>query len=272
MAVQTDALGRRWVQVEVEVPVSAEVVWRAIATGSGISAWFVPTTFECDDNGKPSRICSNFGPGMESVATVTDWDPPRRFNTTSADLGPDAPHVDTDWIVNPQTSASCVVGVTHAVQAETDAWDRSLESWEKGWPDFFRLLRLYLTHFADLPGAAFQLMGGSQEPTSAAWAAFTSSLGLSSVAVGDRVHVASGVPELGGTVERAAEESYAEEMILLLDQPDRGFAHLFAMAMGGSVLLSLRIHFFGENAASSVTRDKPRWQAWMSEHFPSPGR
>jgi hypothetical protein len=35
--------GRRWVQVEVEVPGTPEEVWQAIATGPGISSWFVPT-------------------------------------------------------------------------------------------------------------------------------------------------------------------------------------------------------------------------------------
>ena len=42
MSVQHDASGRRWVQVEVEVPGTPEEVWRAIATGPGVSSWFVP--------------------------------------------------------------------------------------------------------------------------------------------------------------------------------------------------------------------------------------
>jgi hypothetical protein len=36
-------------------------------------------------------ITAHFGPGMESAATVTAWDPPRSFVAESADLGPDAP-------------------------------------------------------------------------------------------------------------------------------------------------------------------------------------
>ena len=46
MSVQRDASGRRMVQAEVEVPGTPEEVWRAIATGPGISSWFVPTEIE----------------------------------------------------------------------------------------------------------------------------------------------------------------------------------------------------------------------------------
>ena len=43
-----------------------------------------------------------------------------------------------------------------ALFASGDDWDDQLASWESGWPDFFRILRLYLTHFRGQRGAAFQ--------------------------------------------------------------------------------------------------------------------
>ena len=46
MSVKKEDSGRRSIQVEVEVPGSPEEVWQAIATGPGISSWFVPTEFE----------------------------------------------------------------------------------------------------------------------------------------------------------------------------------------------------------------------------------
>jgi len=78
MSVKRESSGRRWVQVEVEVPGTPEEVWQAIATGPGISSWFVPTEFE-ERDGKPVAVTLNFGPGMESRSTVTAWDPPRKF-------------------------------------------------------------------------------------------------------------------------------------------------------------------------------------------------
>ena len=46
MSVKKEASGRRSIQVEVEVPGTPEEVWQAIATGPGISSWFVPTRSE----------------------------------------------------------------------------------------------------------------------------------------------------------------------------------------------------------------------------------
>ena len=70
MSVKKEASGRRSVQVEVEVPGTPEEVWQAIATGPGISSWFVPAEFE-ERDGKPVAVTLNFGPGMESRSAVT---------------------------------------------------------------------------------------------------------------------------------------------------------------------------------------------------------
>ncbi len=43
MSVKKDPSGKRWVQAEVEIPGTPEQVWEAIATGPGVSSWFVPT-------------------------------------------------------------------------------------------------------------------------------------------------------------------------------------------------------------------------------------
>ena len=77
MSVKKEASGRRSVQVEVEVPGTPEEVWQAIATGPGISSWFVPTEFE-ERDGKPVAVKVNIVPGMEFRSPVTAWEPPRR--------------------------------------------------------------------------------------------------------------------------------------------------------------------------------------------------
>ena len=47
-------------QVEFEVAGTPEEVWQAIATGPGISSWFVPTEIE-ERDGKPVAVKVNFG-------------------------------------------------------------------------------------------------------------------------------------------------------------------------------------------------------------------
>ena len=183
MSVKKEASGRRSVQVEVEVPGTPEQVWQAIATGPGVSSWFVPTESEERVGG---AVIAHFGPGMDSTATVTAWDPPRRFAAESPDLGPNAPTLATEWVVEARSGGTCVVRVVHSLFASTDDWDDQLESIESGWPAFFRILRLYLTQFRGERCSTFQLMGVAPEPVSKAWGALTASLGLGGATLGQR--------------------------------------------------------------------------------------
>lgn len=270
MPVKKDESGRRYVQVEVEVPGTPEQVWEAIATGPGISSWFVPTTVERDASGKPERFLSSFGPGMDSVAKVTSWDPPHKLTAESEDDGSGAPPIATEWIVEARGGGTCVVRVVHSLFASTDEWDQQLEGALDGWPSFFRLLRLYLAHFPGQPSAAFQLTGWAPEPKDTAWAALMGSLGLAASAAGKHAKANATVPPLAGAVERVGEKDWPEELILRLEQPTPGIAHFFAMPMGGQVLLSTRIYLYGAQSGAAVKRDEPLWQAWMSKHFPAP--
>src|SRR5262245_44239017 len=144
MSVKKEPSGRRSVQVEVEVPGTPEEVWQAIATGPGISSWFVPTEFE-EQDGKPVAVKMNFGPGMESRAVLTAWDPPRMFAAESGGWTPAMPSIATQWSVEARAGGFCLVRVVNSLFASTDDWDGQLEGTESGWPGFFRTLRIYLT-------------------------------------------------------------------------------------------------------------------------------
>src|SRR5262245_34503105 len=76
MPVRKDENGQRWVEAQAEVPGTPEQVWAAIATGKGISAWFVPTTVEEREGG--TSVCS-YGPGMDVPVKITRWNPPQSF-------------------------------------------------------------------------------------------------------------------------------------------------------------------------------------------------
>src|SRR5262245_1433947 len=153
MSVKKEASGRRSVQVEVEVPGTPEEVWQAIATGPGISSWFVPTRSEERQGGE---IVSNFGPGMDCPATITVWEAPRRFVAEATMGPPGSPTMATEWTVEARAGGKCVVRVVHSLFASTDDWDGQLEGTEFGWPGFFRILRLYLTHFRGQRSALMQ--------------------------------------------------------------------------------------------------------------------
>jgi uncharacterized protein YndB with AHSA1/START domain len=265
VSVKKDASGRRWVQAEVEVPGTPEEVWEAIATGPGVSSWFVPTELRED-----GAVVSHFGPGMDVVATQTAYDPPHRF-AAEAEMGPGAPRMATEWIVEARGGGTCVVRVVHSLFASTDDWDDQLESIEAGWPDYFRILRLYLTHFRGLSCSGIQLMGMAPEPASRAWERLIGPLGLEGAAPGQRRSASPGTPPLAGLVEQTGAAGHPHQLLLRLDEPAPGLAHLFALAMGGQVVLSARFYFYGEPAPAVVARDEPRWLAWMQERFPIDG-
>src|SRR5512139_2632832 len=146
MSVKKEPSGRRSVQVEVEVPGTPEEVWQAIATGPGISSWFVPAEFE-ERDGKPVAVSLNFGPGMVSTSTVTTWEPPRKWATRSDGWVRGMPPLANEWSVEARGGGLCIVRIVQSLFASTDDWDNQLEGAESGWPGFLRTLRIYLTHF-----------------------------------------------------------------------------------------------------------------------------
>lgn len=262
MPVKKDPDGRRSVQAEVEVPGTPEEVWAAIATGSGISSWFVPTTVEEHEGGAAN---SNFGPGMESLATIRTWEPPHRFVADTTE-GPGT--VATEWIVEARAGGKCVVRVVHSWFADTDDWDDQFVGHTHGWQSFFRILRLYLAHFSGQPCTSFQLLGTSATSLTESWATLMQSLGWTPTAPGRQLRTAEGPPPLTGTIEQLGAEAHPE-LLLRLDAPAPGLAHLFAMPLGRTVLLSIRLFLYGDQAAQVAAQHEPAWGEWLAGQFPS---
>src|SRR5439155_990358 len=175
MSVKKEASGRRSVQVEVEVPGTPEEVWQAIATGPGISSWFVPTEF--------------------------------------------------------------------------------------GWPGFFRTLRIYLTHFRGQRSAIMQFVAPVAGTEAEAWETLTAALRLKGLSVGQRWTAPAGVPALSGVAEYITQSPY--DALLRLDKPGPGVAALGAFNFGGQSMVALIVYLYGGQAAGTVAREKPLWQAWI---------
>jgi uncharacterized protein YndB with AHSA1/START domain len=266
MPVKKDASGRRSVEVETEVPGTPEEVWQAIATGRGISAWFVPTRLEEREGG---AIVLSFGPGMEAEAVVTAWDPPRRFvGETKEHMGPGSPTVADEWTVEARSGGTCRVRVVHSWFASTDDWDNQFESVEKGWPAFFRILKIYLAHFRGQPSDVIPLLAMSSDSKSAVWDRSLGSLGLARLAEGQRVETPHGAPRLAGIVDRVVDK---EELFIRLEEPSTGVLHLLVVQMGDQGCLSLRLYLYGAQAQAVAAREAPAWQAWINKLLPPVG-
>jgi uncharacterized protein YndB with AHSA1/START domain len=266
MSVKIEASGRRSVQVEVEVPGTPEEVWQAIATGPGVSSWFVPTEFE-ESDGRPVAVKSSFGPGMEPRAVVTAWNPPRMFAAQGESWG-GTPPIATEWYVEARTGGMCVVRVVHSLFASTDDWDNQLESAGLGWPGFFRTLRIYLTHFRGQRSAIMQFVAQVAGTEAEAWETLTTALSLKGVNVGQRWTAPAETPAVSGVAEYVSQSPY--DLLLRLDEPSPGVAALGAFNVGGQTLAALNFYLYGDHAAATVARETPLWQAWIQERFPMP--
>jgi uncharacterized protein YndB with AHSA1/START domain len=267
MSVQADA-GRRFTQIEIEVPGTPEEVWQAIATGPGISSWFVPTQIE-QQGGKPVAVTASFGPGMEVSSRVTTWDPPRRFTSESDGFpGTDSPPLAVEWNVEARAGGVCTVRIVHSLFASTDDWDDQLEAGAAAWPAFLRTLRIYLTHFRGQRSALMQLVVPVACTEDETWDTLTSALGVKGLSAGQHWTTPAGVPSLSGAVEYLTQDPY--DALMRLDQP-AGICALGAFtAPGGPSMAAMNFYLYGDQAAETVARETPRWEHWLRGRFPMP--
>lgn len=257
--------GRRFIAVETEVPGTPEEVWQAIATGPGITAWFVPTQLE--ERAKGS-IDMAFGPGMDSHAEIQEWEPPRRFLAQNSEgMGPGSPAMATEWTIEANAGGQCRVRVVHSWFADTDDWDKQFESVEKGWPSFFRVLQRYMAKFRGQKCTQVQLMAFTAGPKEKVWAELTQPFGLAGATVGQAAKSSGDAPRLAAVVETAGPK---DEFILGLEQPAPGTAHLTVSAMGGQVYVYVCLYLYGDAGRAVAEREEPVWREWIDRLFPAP--
>lgn len=266
MPVKKDAPGHRSVEMEFELPGTPEQVWQAIATGPGISSWLFPTDVEEREGG---AVAFHIGPGMESSGRVTAWQPPKRFAYEEPGWSGDAPPLGTEFIIEAQSGGVCKVRLVHSLFTSDESWDDQLDGFESGWPGFFNVLRLYLTHFPGQRSAVFRPMGHDQGSLAQAWEALLDALRLSGAAVGERREaLVDGGPSLAGRIERIEQLSQQCELTLVLDAPSTGIALIGAFIWEKQVQVALSVYFYGDDAAAVAAREQPRWEAWVAQRFP----
>jgi uncharacterized protein YndB with AHSA1/START domain len=266
MSVKKEPSGRRSVQVEVEVPGTPEEVWQAIASGPGISSWFVPTKSEERQGGE---VVSNFGPGMDVTATITAWEALKRFVAESEMGPPGSPKVATEWTIEARAGGKCLVRVVHSLFATTDDWDNQLDGLEQGWPAIFRILRRYLESFKGMECSAMQFVNFSGDAASKAWEKLGGELGLLKLAEGQRWSTPNAFPRMTGV--SMGQGMTATTVLLGLDTPNApGSAYIGIFPCGGMAMAYMAIYLYGPNAKAAVQRDEPIWQKWMDERFQMP--
>lgn len=265
MPIKKDGTGKRWVEMEVLVPGTPEQVWQAMATGPGNTAWFTRTTIEERVGGK---LSFNFGPEMSSAGEINLWEPPHRFGYTEYEWGEKAPPIATEITITSRSGDQCLVRMVHSLFASSDEWDDQVESFEGGWPGFFAVLRLYLSHFAGQKGASFQAMRATEGEHLSIWTQLTERLGLAGANVGEQRELPSLLRAFTGTVEQT-EQNRKQRHVLL--RSDNGVALIGSYRMGGKINLSASLFFYGDDADTRAAESELAWQAWLKENFSAVG-
>ena len=255
----SDRANDRAIELEVEVAGTPEEVWQAIATGPGISSWYVPHTVE-ERQGGATTVSFGPDPEMTVGGRVAAWDPPNRV---LFDGGEGVEGLAFEWLIEAGDGGTCVVRLVNSGFGSGDDWDAQYDGMAEGWPLFLFNLELHLEHFRGQTATTMLPMATWAGPRDEAWITLTAALGLPAApAVGQRVEVdAPDAPALAGTVADAAPGRLA----LLLDQPSPGTAFLAVEGSGDQVEVSIWSYLYGTAAGPTAERDEPRWGQWLAE-------
>lgn len=250
--------GRR-IELDVEVPGTPEEVWEAIATGPGISSWFVPMEVEEHAGG---RAAIDFGEFGTDDATVTAWEPPHRvvFESTGERA------LAYEWLVEARDGGTCVVRLVNSGFGSGADWDGDYHGMSEGWKIFLENLRLQLTNFRGRSARAVIPTVMVPGPNRPAWESLCDVLGIRpDISEGERVETGADAPALAGVVEKRMTSPAATAVLLVLDAPAPGTAFVTVEGDGETVAASVYLYLYG--AAPGVGDE---WKQWLAERFPAP--
>jgi uncharacterized protein YndB with AHSA1/START domain len=248
----------RAIRLEAEVPGTPEQVWEAVATGPGITSWFVPAQVEGRVGG---RVAMSFGPGMDTAGVVTAWEPPHRFAYRS-----DGMPLAYEYTVEARDGGTCIVRLVNSGFGEGAEWDAEIGGMEAGWRLFLNNLRLYLTHFPGQAAVPVLVNGTATGGVAGAWPRLLDGLGLKGApAEGDEVVTGDPAPHLAGVADRVADGM----LTVVAEEPAPAVALFAVEGAGDGVATSFYCYFFGPAAAAAAAGADPVWRAWMAATFPS---
>jgi len=247
----------------VEVPGDQEAVWRAIATGPGITTWFVPAQVEEREGG---RIVTDHGPYGTSEGVVTGWEPPHRFAYEERDWDPDhpdAPTWATELLVETTDRGTCIVRLVSGFFTGGDGWEDNLAGTDEGWAAALRNLQLSLTHFPGLPAVMLIADGNvvDRDPDELGQE-MVAALGLSTTKPGELVRLGGASPTAAGVVVATGDRS----VTVLTNEPHPGILEFGVFAHDGATA-AVRWYLYGPGGAEVAARETPLWTQWLRTHF-----
>ncbi|MEV7549410.1 SRPBCC domain-containing protein [Amycolatopsis sp. NPDC089917] len=236
----------------VEVDATPEQVWDAIATGPGITSWFMGRNEV--DGGVGGTVKTAFG-GYEPTSAITSWDPLERL-VYGTEPAPDGRFVAYEFLIEGRSGGSTVLRTVTSGFLPGDDWEDEFEAMTAGGELFFRTLVEYLNRFAGRKAAPVTVFGPMIEDWDRAWLALGRELGLAGrPETGDRVRLStSGVSTVDGEVYFANAHTVGIRTPDALLRFVRGF-------VGPMVAMH---HLFGDVDAA---KQDALWADWLGRVF-----
>lgn len=243
----------------IELDASPEEVWQAIATGPGISAWFVPHQVEGRVGGAMS---AQFGGGFDATAQVRVWEPEQRFAYGPTEPGPEgAANYTFEFLIEGRDGGGTVLRFVQSGFLD-EGWENEYSSYDIGWDLFFGNLRSYFSHFAGQPVHNVVTTTYTASSAADAWSTLYRALELTGrPALGDTVTLTpDGPAPITGVVDVATDQ-------FLGVRSATGLHRIGAEGDDGCGISAYH-YFYGDPVdTEAYTAD---WQAWLDKLFPAP--
>ena len=240
---------------EFEVDASPEDVWQAITTGAGLDSWFMGNNEVSPGEGGTTRLTVR---GDTEEGTVTAWEPPSRFATTTPEGGPEGSMHVFEYLVEGRDTGSTVVRWVHSGFLGEN-WEKEYEGLSEGDPMYFDKLRIYLTHFRGRTGTPIDVFGPIVPDRDEAWSKFYRALGLEGAPqVGDEVHLTpEGLPALDGVVDWMSRDFFG------VRTHDGIYRWMHISVFGGPTGVDHHIFQDGLDQA----KVEAGWEEWLTKAF-----
>ena len=160
------------IRLDAEVPATPEQVWEAIATGPGISSWFIGRT-EVDGN----SVRTSFGDDWIPAGTVSTSEAPRRFAYRS-DTADDGRFIAYEYLIEGRDRAATVLRTVTSGFLPGDDWADEFEAMRYGTELFFHTLVEYLRYFPGRAASPVTAFGPPVTDWPQAWRRLYAALGL----------------------------------------------------------------------------------------------
>lgn len=248
----------REMRKRVELDATPEQVWEAIATGPGITAWFVPATVDPQVGGVVTQA---FGGGADVAGVVTAYEPGRRFAYGAAGEVPEGtPSYAFEFLVEGRDGGGAVLTFVQSGFLD-EGWEDEYDSLDHGWDLFFGNLREYLARFAGEPAQGVTTMAFAAGTPATVWPHLLRGLGLErQPAVGDTVTVTpDGLAPITGVVDVVSPE-------FLGLRSAHGLHRIGAEGSQGCGVSAYH-YFYGEPVDADALTEA--WQAWLTKVAPT---